>query len=246
VGQSVGLFDFLTGGGDPRKQIEKHRKRLTDAYRQSHERYLAMDELAKMATPEAYTALLERFTIRVNGPTVDEEEKTYCYELLTRAGDVASQPIIDFISTHNSVYFPLRALRGIAGDEVAVDTLLSVIEDCDPGYHDGLERLREIVSNLRDFRHERVRATLVGLLASRSDEIRFYALDGLAGYPAEEVTEHFAARLIDPEETQRVKALAAELAVEHGFEFKRWAEQLGPALGELYKIDNTYRIAHKV
>ena len=241
----MGLFDFFTGGGDPRKQIEKHRRRLTDIYRQSHERYLAMDELMKLGSEDALSALLERFTVRVNGPTVDEEEKTYCFEQLVRAGEPAVAPIIAFIGRSNSVYFPLRALREIAGDEQAVDTLLAAMDDCDPGYHDGLERLREIVSNLRDFRHERVREALVALLASRSDEIRFYALDGLAGYPAEQVTEHFAARLLDPEETQRVKALAAELSVEHGFEFKRWAEQLGPALGELYKIDNTYRIAHK-
>ena len=241
----MGLFDFFTGGGDPRKQIEKHRRRLTDIYRQSHERYLAMDELAKIGSEEAFAALLERFTVRVNGPTVDEEEKTYCFEMLVRAGEPAVTPIVAFIGTNNSVYFPLKALREIAGDERAVNTLLAAMDDCDPGYHDGLERLREIVSNLRDFRHKRVREALVKLLVSRSDEIRFYALDGLASYPADEVTEHFAARLLDPEETQRVKALAAELAVEHGFEFKRWAEQLGPALGDLYKIDNSYRIAHK-
>lgn len=242
----MGLFDFITGGGDPRKQIEKHRRRLTDVYRQSHERYLAMDELAKFGTDESFAALMERFTVRVNGPTVDEEEKTYCYELLGRIGAPAVGAITAFIGTNNSVYFPLRALRDIAGDEQAVDTLLAALDDCDPGYHEGLERLREIVSNLRDFQHERVLAALVDLLSSRSDEIRFYALDGLAGYPAAEITQHFAARLLDPEETQRVKALAAELAVEHGFDFKRWADQLGPALGDLYKIDNSYRIAHKV
>lgn len=241
----MGLFDFITGGGDPRKQIEKHRRRLTDVYRQSHERYLAMDELAKLATDDSFAALLERFTVRVNGPTVDEEEKTYCYELLARSGEDAVPAIVTFIGTNNSVYFPLRALREIAGDDRAVDTLLAAMDDCDPGYHDGLERLREIVSNLRDFRHDRVRSALVDLLHSRSDEIRFYALDGLAGYPSDEVTEHFASRLLDPEETQRVKALAAELSVEHGFEFKRWADQLGPALGDLYKIDNSYRIAHR-
>ena len=242
----MGLFDFLTGGGDPRKQIDKHRRRLTDVYRQSHERYLAMDELAKLGTPEAYSALLQRFTVRVNGPTVDEEEKTYCYEMLARAGTVAVDPIVAFIGSNNSVYFPLRALRDIAGDDRAVDTLLTAIDDCDPGYHDGLERLREIVSNLRDFQHERVRESLVGLLDSRSDEIRFYALDGLAGYEGEDVAAHFADRLLDPEESQRVKALACELAVEKGYSFKRWAEQLGPALGAQYKLDNSYRIAHKV
>ena len=241
----MGLFDFITGGSDPRKQIEKHLRKLTDVYRQSHERYLAMDELAKIGTDEAYTGLMERFTVRVNGPTVDEEEKTYCYELLGRIGEPAVPAIIAFIGTNNSVYFPLRALRDIAGDDRAVDTLLAAMDDCDPGYHEGLERLREIVSNLRDFRHERVHSALVQLLQSRSDEIRFYALDGLAGYPAEEIVEYFAARLLDPEETQRVKALAAELSVEHGFEFKRWAEKLGPALGDLYKIDNAYRLAHK-
>ncbi len=242
----MGLFDFLTGGGDPDKAIAKHKKRLTDPYRQSHERYLAMDELAKMGTRSALDALLERFTIRVNGPTVDEEEKTYCYQLIASLGDDAVDAVVGFIQHKNAVYFPLRALRDIAGDDKAVDTLLAAIGDTDPGYHEGLERLREIVSNLRDFQHERVRETLAGLLVSRSDEIRFYALDGLAGYPHDQVVPLFVARLADPEESQRVKALACELAIEHDMVFKDTAAEVAVGLGEQYQLNSEFRIVRKV
>ena len=242
----MGLFDFLTGGGDPDKALAKHRKRLIDPYRQSHERYLAMDELAKIGSRAAFDALLERFTIRVNGPTVDEEEKTYCYQLIASLGDVAVEPVVDFIQKQNAVYFPLRALRDIAGDDKAVDTLLGAIGDTDPGYHEGLERLREIVSNLRDFRHDRVRETLVGLLESRSDEIRFYALDGLAGYPTEQVSHLFAERLGDAEESQRVKAMACELAIEHDMVFKTCAAEVALGLGEQYQLNSEFKIVRRV
>lgn len=241
----MGLFDFITGGNDPEKTVAKHRKKLIDPYRQSNERYLAMDELAKISSPSAISALLERFTIRVSGPTVDEEEKTYCYQLLVSLGDIAVAPLSDFIEHKTAVYFPLRALRDIAGDDVAVDTLLKAMEGCDPGYHDGLERLREIVSNLRDFRHERVRASLVEMLASRSDEIRFYALDGLCHYGSDEVAGVFADRLADPNESQRVKGLACELAIEHGFVFKERATDVATGLGEMYRLDSDFKIARK-
>ncbi len=241
----MGLFDFFGGGGNPQKSIEKHRKRLMDKYRQTQERYAAMDDLAAMATPEALTALLGRFTFRVDGPTVDEEEKTYCHQLVTRAGDAAVEPLRTFIRTQTAVYFPLRALRDIAGDDAAVDALLEAMADCDPGYHDGLDRLREIVSNLRDFQHERVKAALVELLDSRSDEIRFYALDGLAAYPDDDVTPLFAARLLDDDESQRVKALAYELAVERELSFKKWATELAPRLGPSYQLNSEFKIARK-
>lgn len=239
----MGLFDFFTGGGSPEKVIAKHHKRLTDAYRQSHERYLAMDELLKIGSYEALTALLDRFTIRVSGTTVDEEEKNHCYQLVKECGETAVEPIVAFIKENNAVYFPLQALRDIAGDEKAVNTLLAAMKDCDPGYHQGLDRLREIVSNLRDFRHDRVRQALVDLLTSRSDEIRFYALDGLAGYPNDEITIYFAERLMDADESQRVKALACELAIEHELNFKKWATEVTTGLGEQYKLTSEFHIA---
>ncbi len=233
----MGFLDFLTGGGDPQKQIDKLKRILMDQYRQREQRLEAIDDLVRMGTPAALAALLERFTLRVSGPTVDEQEKQYTYEKIALWGPSAVEPLQQFIFTKDAVYFPLRALRDLAGDEVAVDTLLKAIADCDPGYHQGLDRLREIVSNLRDFRHDRVRAALVGLLQSRSNEIRFYALDGLSGYPAEEIAEQFASRMIDPAESQRVKALAYELAVEHRLPLAAWAEALTPALPPSYSLD---------
>ncbi len=241
----MGLFDFFSGGNNPEKAIEKHRTRLMDKYRQTQERYAAMDDLMAIGSAPAIAALLMRFTFRVDGPTVDEEEKTYCYQVVTQAGHVAVEPLKAFIQSNNAVYFPLRALRDIAGDEIAVAALLKAMADCDPGYHDGLERLREIVSNLRDFQHERVREALTGLLTSRSDEIRFYALDGLATYPGEEVAALFAARLLDEEETQRVKGLACELAVDKELRFKKWATELAPKLGPSYRFDSEFRIQRK-
>ncbi len=240
----MGLFDFL-GGGNPDKAIAKHRKRLTDPYRQSHERYLAMDELVKLGSRAALDALLERFTIRVNGPTVDEEEKTYCYQLIASIGEDAVEPVVAFIQHNNAVYFPLRALRDIAGDDKAVDTLLEAMGDINPGYHDGLDRLREIVSNLRDFQHDRVKEALSGLLTSRSDEIRFYALDGLATYPNDQVIHLFVERLSDADESQRVKALACELAIEHEMTFKDSAAEVALGLGEQYQLNSEFRVVRR-
>ncbi|MBI5610127.1 MAG: HEAT repeat domain-containing protein [Deltaproteobacteria bacterium] len=222
----MGLFDFLGGGKDPQKNIDRIKRRLMDQYRQTHERYEAMDDLAKLGTPAALEAMLERFTLRVSGPTVDEEEKDYCYQQIAKWGKEAEAPLRHFIATRDAVYFPLKALRELAGEDAAVEALLHAIQDCDPGYHEGLERLREIVSNLRDFQHDRVRDALVSLLTSRSNEIRFYALDGLSTYPGEQVAPYFAERMLDPEESMRVKSLAFELALEHELPLGQWADAL--------------------
>ena len=233
----MGLFDFLGGSKDDQKSIDKIKRRLTDQFRQTRERYEAMDQLVKIGTPAALEAMLDRFTLRVSGPTVDEEEKQYCHDQVAKFGQIAIEPLQRYIATHDAVYFPLKSLREIAGDEVAVSTLLKAIQDADPGYHDGLDRLREIVSNLRDFQHEQVREALEKLLHSRNHEIRFYALDGLVGYPAEQVAPLFAQVILDPEETARVKGLAYELAVEHQLPLKTWAQPLAAVLPQSYKMD---------
>lgn len=234
----MGLFDFL-GGGDPQKQIDKIKRRLMDQYRQSHDRYDAMDELARLHTPAALDALLERFTLRISGPTVDEQEKEYCYGLVAKWGPDAVDSLQRFIASRDAIYFPLKALGELAGEEAAVEALLKAMADCNPGYHEGLERLREIVSNLRDFRHDRVRQALISLLSSANSEIRFFALDGLAVYPGEEIAAEIAARLIDPNESQRVKALAYELAVEHEWPLGPWAAAIAPSLPVSYVFDTT-------
>lgn len=240
----MGLFDFLTGGNDPQKTIDKIKRRLMDQYRQTHERYEAIDELVKIGSPAALEAMLERFTLRVSGPTIDEEEKQYCYEKISSWGQAALGPLEKFIATREAVYFPLRALRDMAGDDAAVDALLKAMDSCDPGYHEGLDRLREIVTNLRDFRHDKVREALVKLLASRSNEIRFFALDGLSSYPHEEVAAHFAGRLLDATESQRVKMLACELAMEHGISLAAWAEALRPLLPQSFALGEDGLLTH--
>lgn len=240
----MGIFDFITGG-TPQKQVDSLKRKLMDAFRQSEERYEAMDKLAKLGTPEALDALLQRFTLKVSGPTVDEEEKAYAHKLVSQWGEAAVEPLKRFIATHDAVYFPLKSLREISGDEAAVDSLLAAMHDTNPGYHEGLERLREIVSNLRDFHHPRVREALVELLASRSNEIRFFALDGLTGYPPEEVAPHFAARILDPQESQRVKQLALELLVENQIPLAPWKDQLPAVLPPMYRLDADARLQRK-
>ena len=114
---------------------------------------------------------------------------------------------------------------------------IDAIASADPGYHAGLDRLRAICENLRDFQHPRVKDVLVGLLASRSDEVRFSALHGLASFPPDEIAAHFAARLLDGAETQRVKSLAWELALEQQLPLQAWAAPLAAVSGPMYRLD---------
>jgi hypothetical protein len=234
----MGWLDFLTGSKGDQKHIDKLKRKLVDQYRQSEERYEVMDELTALGTPAALEALLERFGMHVSGSaTKDEEEKQYCHDQVAKFGQAAIEPLKRYVLTQDAVYFPLKSLRELAGDDEAVNVLAQAISGADPGYHAGLERLRAICENLRDFQHPRVKEALVALLGSRSDEVRFSALHGLVGYPPAEVAEHFAARLLDAAETQRVKSVAWELALEHQLPLAPWAAQLAAVSGPMYRLD---------
>ncbi|MFO0747490.1 MAG: HEAT repeat domain-containing protein [Myxococcota bacterium] len=218
----MGLFGFGNSAG----KIDKLKKRVTNKYGQSIDRQAAMKTLYDMGTPEALGALLARYTINTDVTITDQDEKRQVYEWLVATGERAVAPIEAFVSAHDGVYWPLRALKEIAGIDRAVDALLRALDRAE-----GLEiRVNEqkvqLVSNLRDFPHPKILERLKVLCRDPSDEVRLMAIDGLLTYGESEAVAIVAERLIDPEETHRVRSVVFEQLVEQGWSLTPWKEQI--------------------
>ena len=128
----MGILDFIK----PKSALEKAAKQVREEYAQPEYRRGAMEKLLDMGTPEAYNALLRRFTVNANGQIADEQEKKDLVDELERAGEKAIDSIEQFIKTETkALTFPIQALIRIRDKTEARDFLLSVLQQYEPLDH---------------------------------------------------------------------------------------------------------------
>jgi hypothetical protein len=218
----MGLFGF----GNSEGKIERLKKKATNKYGQAIERQLALKDLRKIGTPEALSALLERYTISVDVTITDHDEKREIYEWLVEAGEKAVTPIERFVATNDGVYWPLKALKEIAGIDRAVDALLVALDRAE-GLEQRVNELKvQLVSNLRDFPHPKVLVRLKKLAHDPHDEVRLMALDGIMTYGEEEAVPVISERMLDTTESPRVLAVLFEQLIDHGWALKDAHQQI--------------------
>jgi len=243
----MGLFDWLTGKGEkgdaaPKgdRGVARLHKKLMNKYHQSMERKRIIKVLADMGSDEAITALLGRFTYVTDGSIVDEDEKTLVYEVIRGFGQRAVPALTAFIRNEPAVYWPLKALTEIAGEEAAIEVLLSSLDSIKDRFERSMEHMTNLVSCLRDYHHPLVLQRLIALATDEMEEIRFLAVDGLSTFDdQQEAVDAIVTRLTDPEETTRVKTYIMDMLMDRKWKVKRFKKDLTGKLPESYFIDDT-------
>jgi ferritin-like metal-binding protein YciE len=218
----MGLFGF----GKKTSKVDKLVKKLTNAYLQTHDRIRVMEQLYDLGTDAALYGLLQRFTYRTEQSIVDEDEKETTYRMLVDAGIRAQPPIERFIAKHDTVYWPLRALRDIVGLDETVDVIMRALDETEGLDQRVNDHKTQLVSNLRDFPHARVEAKLVALSEDPDEEVRIMAVDGLLTYGPESALPPAARRILDADESPRVKTVILETLVEKGWSLGPWKKLL--------------------
>lgn len=226
----MALFGFGRSRGEREQaRIRKLREKVVNRYGQAIERTTAMRQLRNIGTPEAWEALLDRYTINLDVTITDQDEKRELYEWLVAGGDDVIAPIESFVSTHDGVYWPLRALKEIAGIDRAVDSLLRALDRAGEIQVRVNEQRAQLVSNLRDFEHPRVLERLKTLILDPDDDVRMMALDGLMTYGEDEAVALVAERILNPEENSRIRHVLLEQLLDLEWSLARWKEAIEEA-----------------
>lgn len=234
----MGLFGFGKRGGKGDGKIARLEKRVTNRWGQSFERLRAMEQLADIGSDEALKTLLKRFTFRTEGGIADEEEKRAAFDLLLGAGERALPAIEEFVSTQDGVYWPLRAVKEIVGTERAVELLFRALDRAESVEGRVNEVKVQLVSNMRDFPHPRTLERLKALCHDPNDDVRIMAVDAVLTYGEGEALPVIAERLLDTEESPRIKGVVFEQLIE-----LEWSvESYRAALEEAGVIPPNYQI----
>ena len=222
------------------RKIERLRNRLMQEHHQTAERKRAIAELDQIGSEEAIYALLGRFTYHTPGSIVDEDEKQLVFQVLRRMGGRAVPALEEFVRREKTIYWPLRTLSELAGEDRAVEVLLEALDSIEDRWEQSMERMNNLVSCLRDFQHPIVLERLIELAGDDFEESRFLSVDGLSTFDGEQTAvDAILERLVDPKETVRVKTYITDLLLERKWNVKRFKKRLVGHLPEGFFVDDT-------
>jgi hypothetical protein len=177
---AMGLLDSIFGDKPNAKNIEKLVLRVKERYAQPEYRREAMDRLLGWGTPEAYAALLGRFTVVVQSPHWDEEEKRWLVDELATRGEPARTALKVFLAKDDHVAFAAKALRQLSPSaDVWIDDLIAALQARPPSDHRTTLGKAELINTLVDADAKKAVAAMTPYLSDHADDVQMATLDGL-------------------------------------------------------------------
>ncbi len=176
----MGLLDIFKSGPTAEGILSQVRK-AKEVYAQSEYRRMAMEKLLKWDTDDSLRGLLERFTVVVQSPHWDEEEKRWLVEELIKLKD-RSKPILrEFILKKNEVNHALLAFRKIVeSDDAYKEILVEALNLRPPSDHRSVQGKQELIAAISEFEPQFYAELLLPYLDDHSDDVQSATIDALS------------------------------------------------------------------
>jgi hypothetical protein len=214
----MGLFDLFKGGEKKQaksspaaKWADRIEKRA-----QNYDRQEAIQALAEMGTGDAVEALLKRFTFHIDPSITDQEEKESAFRGILRAGKDAIEPVRAFAGKAESLAWPMRIMKELAGDDEYVEELLRWLSRWDTEYAKFIDPKVQILTALEDHRHASIREGVERFLEDVNEPARFHAVAALLAQE-DAATAPALAHLLGDEESVRVRNKIADGMASRGW-----------------------------
>lgn len=243
----MGFRDFFSKESKDARTIAKWSKRLMNKYQQTQERKRSVDALMQLGTTESISAALKRYQYRTEASIVDEDEKSYVFESVCQLGASAVPSLVQYISNEQGVYWPIKCLRRVAGDEETARYVVAAFDGIEDSFGGNAQRREELVDNLRafasfDFVFER----LCELLQDEDEEIVIRAIDGLSARENDpRVAGSIVPKLLEENTSHRLRTMIVEIMTENEWNVRKHKKEMLGVMPENYFIDGTGVIRRK-
>jgi hypothetical protein len=237
----MGFLDSLFGGDKPsQKNIDKLTVKVKERYAQPEYRREAMEQLLKWATPEALKGVLARFTVVVQSPHWDEEEKRWLVDELVRIGEPARAAIVDFLGKADHIAFAARALQRMVKHEEYVQDLVTALRARPPEDHRSTHGKAELVAALAETSDARVVEAILPYVDDHGDDVQCAVVDALEklwpkSTQPDMATQKLQGVLIDDARSARVLRHTAAAFNRLGLSIDA-TKPLAPAVAEDYVV----------
>ena len=209
----MGFFDLFKGKGKDGERKSSPAAKFAEAAgskrAQAYDRQEALQELAKLGTADAVQALLKRFTFNTDPSITDQEEKDIAFDGILRAGKEAVEPVRAFAAKAESLNAPIRILKEILPEEELVEELLVWLSRWDTEYAKFIDPKLQILQELENFVHPKIRAAVEPFLQDVNEPARFHAVASTFAQKDPEAMKALLDAMIE-EESVRIRNKIAE------------------------------------
>jgi hypothetical protein len=242
----MGLFDMFRSKPSKEAVLGQVRK-AKEVYAQAEYRRAAMEKLLKWGTEEALSGLLGRFSVVVQSPHWDEEEKRWLVDEMVKQGDKALPILRKFILEKNEVNHALMAYRKIINNDEAYKELLQdALNVRPPSDHRTVQGKQELIAAISEFPPESFDEILLPYMNDHSDDVQCIAIDALKKSEKEEVNLKLIELLKSEVHSARVLRTAANAVMEKKIHLGD-NTKLSDPVREDFMIESGYlvKIGHK-
>src|SRR3954469_25762443 len=118
----MGILDMIGLG----PKLQRLQKKMMEKFGPPENRQGAIEELGEMKTEESVSALLMRYTFRVDPGITDDDEKARVMALIVQGGHTALPAVKKFIRERDEISWPLRALSELLPEAEVVKFLVEI------------------------------------------------------------------------------------------------------------------------
>jgi HEAT repeat protein len=201
------------------KALQRTIDKATNKLAQQGDRWAAMENLRKDGSEAALYGLCRRFAIFSTKSSEDEQEKQWVVDTLVAKGEAALPPVRKYLKNHAQLAFALQVLGRIVSKERAFEVIDEILASEEPGYTRDPERRLDLIKWLAEWHgagDDDIRPRLVPYLKDHSEEVRYFAAEGVARHDAQGAGPDLVEALANPEEDAgRFKRLLAEILADH-------------------------------
>ena len=200
------------------KALQRTIEKATNKLAQQPDRWGAMEQLRDNGSAEALHGLCKRWTFVSLKGSEDEQEKNWVVDVLVAKGEAALAPLRRFMKNHAQLSYALKVLGQIVDHEKALEVIDEILESEEPGYTRDPERRLDVIKWVGEWSGgagEDMIERLAPYLKDHSEDVRYFAAEGLARIGVDKVSSYLIEALINPEEEAgRFKRQLAEILAE--------------------------------
>lgn len=239
----MGLFGLFGGDKPNQKNIDKQVNKVKERYAQPEMRRAAMDKLLEWGTTEALEGVLQRFSVVVQSPHWDEQEKKWLVEELAERGPPARQALVTYLKSQNHIAYAAKALRKLCSQPEYVEEIKQALMSRDPDDYRSVQAKQELVAELGKLESTRALDAILPYLDDHGDDVRCTTLDVIEentlasafGRVTELITEDFHSARVLRHAAGVVSRLELEIDPE---------KPLAPEVTEDFAVQNGKLVQH--